>query len=152
MKLICASIRDNHYNIPIKYTCDGENKNPQFELVEIPPKTQSLVLIMDDPDNPSGILNHWIVWNINPKTNIIPEGHIPVGVIEGVNGFGKNKYSGPCPSIGTHVYLFKLYAIDAMLPNDKKLGKNEIRRAIKGHIIDKALFKGFYCRPFSGDI
>lgn len=152
MKLTCSSISNNHYNIPAKYTCDGENKSPQLEISEVPPEAKSLILIVDDPDAPGGTFNHWVVWDIDPKAEELPAGGIPEGAIVGVNDFGKNKYSGPCPSVVTHVYLFKLYAVGAILPKDKTLGKKEIRRAIEGHIIEKALLKGFYCRPSSGDL
>lgn len=152
MILTSPPLRENHYSFLAKYTCDGKNISPPLEISEVPEKAKSLVLIMDDPDAPEGILTHWLVWNIHPATKEFSKNSTPQGAIVGRNDFGLNEYTGPCPSSGTHVYLFKLYAIDAVLPEDPDMGKGEIRKAIRGHIISKTLLKAFYCRPFSGDI
>lgn len=149
MKLTSPPIGENNHNIPSKYTCDGVNISPPLEIDEVPERAKSLVLIMDDPDAPGGTLNHWIVWNISPVIKKIKKNSIPTGAIVGKNAFGENNYIGPCPPADTHAYLFKLYAIDALLPIDSTLGKKEIRRAIEGHILEKTLFKGYYRRVFS---
>ena len=51
--------------IPKKYTCDGENISPPLIFEEIPAGTESLVLIVEDPDAPNGLWVHWVVWNMN---------------------------------------------------------------------------------------
>ena len=92
----------NNKEIPRKYTCDGEDVNPQLDINGLPEETKSLVLIVDDPDAPMGDWVHWIVWNIAP-TDKIKENSVPG--VEGMNDFSKHYYGGPCPPSGTHRYF-----------------------------------------------
>ena len=57
-------------SIPRKYTCQGEDISPELRFQEIPPETKSLVLIVDDPDAPSGTFDHWIGWNISAEVQV----------------------------------------------------------------------------------
>src|ERR1044072_9586498 len=95
--------------IPKKYTCEGENVNPSLRIGDYPEETKSLVIIVEDPDAPSGLFTHWLVWNITPN-EAIAENYIPG--INGRNSFGKTGYGGPCPPSGSHRYYFKVYALD----------------------------------------
>jgi Raf kinase inhibitor-like YbhB/YbcL family protein len=137
---------ENNQPIPSKYTCDGEDVNPPLKISDVPEDAKSLVLIVDDPDAPLGTFTHWIVWNIDPKTNFIEENSVPVGAIVGVNDFGKNSYGGPCPPSGTHHYHFKLYALDTTLNLDKDSKKNDLEKAMENHILEKAEIIGIYKR------
>ena len=128
-------------HIPPKYTCEGENINPPLEISDIPEETKSLALIMEDPDAPRGIFDHWIVWNI-PPNEAIAEGSIPG--ISGTNSFGKTGYGGPCPPTGSHRYFFKVFALDAELELTAGANKNELLKAMEGHIIAQAELMGLY--------
>jgi len=66
----------------VKFTCDGGDSSPPLQIAEIPSGAKSLALVVDDPDAPSGLFTHWIVWNISPQTNAIAEGSAPKGVQE----------------------------------------------------------------------
>ena len=134
--------------IPSKYTCDGENINPPLEIEGIPEGTESLVLIIDDPDAPRGMFNHWVVWNISPA-NTIGEDTIPG--TEGINGFGRHGYGGPCPPSGTHRYIFRVYALDSRIDLNSDAKKNEVEEAIKSHILAQGELIGLYSRgqPYS---
>jgi len=115
-------------------------------LQGVPKGTQSLVLIVDDPDAPMGTFLHWLVWNINPDISFIEEKSLPHGAMQGRNDFGKESYGGPCPPSGTHRYFFKVYALDKKLdlPEGSKL--SQIQKAIQGHITDEAQLIGLYQR------
>ncbi len=130
-------------SIPVKYTCDGEDVNPPLNIEGIPEGTQSLVLIVDDPDAPMGTWDHWIVWNIEPKENV-EENSVPG--TEGMNGFGKHSYGGPCPPSGTHRYFFKVYALDTKLELGENSKKEDVEKAIEGHILAKGELIGLYSR------
>jgi hypothetical protein len=102
----------NNGTIPAMYTCDGENINPELILADLPENTESLVLIVDDPDAPTGTFTHWTVWDIEP-TDTIAENNIPG--TQGFNDFGITDYSGPCPPSGTHRYFFRIYSLNTTL-------------------------------------
>ncbi|MBU0979956.1 MAG: YbhB/YbcL family Raf kinase inhibitor-like protein [Nanoarchaeota archaeon] len=119
--------------IPQKYTCWGDNANPPLKIDNIPTGTQSLALIMDDPDAPSGTWVHWLVWNMDPGTTDIKEDHYFIN--EGKNSWYESKYGGPCPPSGTHRYFFKLYALDEQLNLPSGTQKKHLEGAMKGHIL-----------------
>lgn len=147
MELKSPAFKDSQY-IPAKYTCDGDNVNPPLEFFNVPEGTASLILFVNDPDAPGGDWVHWLVWNIKPETKEIKKNSVPEGATEGQNSFGKTGYGGPCPPSGTHVYIFKLYAIDIVLPADLELEKRDIKKMAEGHVLAKAMLKGFYERQF----
>ncbi len=134
---------ENNGLIPSKYACDGEDVNPPLKIEGTPDGTQSLVLIVDDPDAPMGTWDHWIVWNI-PPTGIIEENSLPG--VEGLNDFQKKSYGGPCPPSGTHRYFFKVYALGTKLELESKARKKNIERAMEGNILAKGVIVGRYGR------
>ena len=139
--LVTSPVFYNNNMIPRKYTCDGDNVNPPLYVREVPKETKSLVLIIDDPDAPSGTWEHWNVWNI-PPTKRIKENSVPG--VEGMNDFGKHAYGGPCPPSGTHRYFFKVYALDNMLSLQVHSRKKDIEEAMKDHVLAKGELVGVY--------
>jgi len=125
--------------IPSKYTCDGENINPELIFEEVPDNARSLVLIMDDPDVPKsiradGMWDHWIVFNIPPDTERISENEQPTGTA-GKGTSGNLAYGGPCPPDREHRYFFKLFALDTLLDLPEGSTKSEVLKAMEGHVI-----------------
>src|SRR5438034_2460645 len=114
MKVTSSAFQEGA-NIPSKFSCDGANTSPPLQISDVPSEAKSLDLIVDDPDAPSGLFTHWIVWNIEPATGQIAENSSPTGGSQGTNDFGKSGYGGPCPPLGTHRYFFKLVALDEKL-------------------------------------
>lgn len=155
------------------YTCDGDNTNPKITIKDIPRNTESVVLIMDDPDIPQEIkdargievFDHWVVFNIPvivPESSSgLPE-HEPtdsvtvtvdansVPGVQGLNGRGESKYTGPCPppqyQPTEHRYFFKVYALDSELELGEGATKKQVEDAMEGHIIEKAELVGKYDR------
>ena len=144
--ILKSSAFENNGYIPQKYTCDGENINPPLEIDDVFENAISLVIIVDDPDAPSGNWVHWLIWNIDAKENSIDEGTVPNSAIQGVNDFNENSYGGPCPPSGTHRYQFKLYALDTKLDLNPKSKRNDLENAMSSHIIDQSLLIGLYER------
>lgn len=138
------SVFNEGEKIPSKYTCDGINVNPPLEFIDVPKNAKSLVLIVDDPDSPSKIFTHWILWNIPSDTKGIKENSVPKEAREGTNDFGNIGYGGPCPHIGEHRYRFRLFALNDTIETPIGSGKNQIEAAIKRYIIDKAIIIGLY--------
>ena len=132
--------------VPIKYTCDGADINPSLQISDLPANTESIAIIVDDPDSPSGDWVHWVMWNISPAIAAIAENSVPAGAVVGVNDFGKNNYGGPCPHGGVHRYFFKVYALDKMLDLPASATKADLLAAMSGHILGDAQVMGVYQR------
>ena len=151
---LTSSVFENGGKIPAKYTCDEDRLlSPPLSISGIPESTASLALIMDDPDvrkekHPSGVFNHWVLFNIPPDTTEILEGR-SVGTA-GVNGRGEMGYRGPCPppeyEPSEHRYIFRLYALDEVLNLPSGATKKEVLAAMEGHIIAITEFVGRYRR------
>lgn len=143
---VTSSAFENGSLIPSRYTCDGENINPDLEISGVPQEAKSLVLIVDDPDAPMGTFSHWLVWNISPSVGKIAENSMPEDAVVGRNDFGENSYGGPCPPSGEHRYFFKVYTLDTVLELDPSVGRKELLRAIDGHILAKGELMGRYLK------
>lgn len=103
--------------IPAEYSCNGRNVPPPLRWENVPDGTESLALVVDDPDAVGGLYVHWVVTGIPPSANEIVEGALPQGAQVGLNSGGKAAYLGPCPPAGTgvHHYRFRLYALNKPL-------------------------------------
>jgi len=135
--------------IPSKYTCEGADVSPPLAWDDVPANTRSLALIVDDPDAPDPAAPrqtwvHWVIVDLPPDTGGLGEnvhrlahGHI------GVNDWGRTSWGGPCPPIGRHRYMFKLYALDRTLELAHP-SKPEVERAMTGHILAEATLIGTY--------
>lgn len=120
--------------------------NPPLQVSGIPEGTKSLVLILDDPDSPSGTFTHWLLYDIAPTTLQIPSAQIPAGSLEGNNSFGQLGFGGPCPHQGEHRYVFTLYALDTLL-KIRNPNRAELETSLRGHILAQAVLTGKYQRP-----
>jgi Raf kinase inhibitor-like YbhB/YbcL family protein len=145
MKIV-STVFENNQMIPQKYTCDGENINPPLQIIDISKEAKSLVLIVDDPDAPSGDWVHWLVWNIPPTIKFISENESPQSAIQGINDSGRQNYDGLCPPLGIHHYQFKIYALDTILNLPSNSRKKDLEKAMKSHILDKDMLIGLYQR------
>ena len=131
--------------IPPKYTCKGQDVSPPLSISGVPEGAKSLALVVDDPDAPRGVFDHWIVWNISPDTKELVEGaSVPK---QGKNHFGELHYKGPCPPPGNpHHYRFKLYALDLMLTLEEGSSKAQLEQAMKGHVLAQTELVGTFKR------
>lgn len=143
----------NFGEIPAQYTCDGENTSPPLTFSRVPKEAKSLALIVDDADAPGGSFVHWIVWNIPATTQRLERGVLPHGSIQGLTDYGANSYSGPCPpetppdeQVRGHRYFFKLYALDTELDLRASKKKEDLEKAMTGHIIIQSQLVGTYAR------
>ena len=144
MKITSSAFHEGA-NLPSKFTCDGSDTSPPLQIAGVPSGAKSLVLIVDDPDAPSGLFTHWLVWNIPPQTGSIAEGSAPQGV-QGANDFGKSGYRGPCPPPGTHRYSFKIFALDRELELRSGAKRSQVDAAMKGHVIAQGELVGRYAK------
>jgi Raf kinase inhibitor-like YbhB/YbcL family protein len=148
---LSSSAFKNGGTIPERYTCSGHNESPALEWTGIPRGTRSLVLILDDPDAPTGTFVHWVVYNVSPAAEGLPEGMLATASVaggeQGVNGGGAIGYTGPCPPPGKpHHYHFRLYALDRKLELKTGVTAHEVERVIKGHILGSTELIGIFER------
>ncbi|MEB2793015.1 MAG: YbhB/YbcL family Raf kinase inhibitor-like protein [Caldisphaeraceae archaeon] len=151
--LLKSSSFENGGIIPKKYTCEGEDINPQlsWEGVE---GAKSYALIMYDPDAPVGTFIHWVLYNIPPNKKNIEEGVATREHVEGIgrhgkNDFGKFEYAGPCPprGHGQHRYYFALHALNVEELGIKgKVDASKLLNAIKGKVIGYGILMGKFSR------
>jgi Raf kinase inhibitor-like YbhB/YbcL family protein len=137
-------------DIPRKFSCQGSDASPALAWTDPPAGTQSLVLIVDDPDAPAGTWVHWVLYDLPPSVRRLAEALPPTAEVtgggrQGANDFGKTGYGGPCPPPGKpHRYFFKLYALDTRLNLKAGVTKSDVEQAMKGHVLAKAEMVGRY--------
>jgi len=151
LSLSSAAFQDGE-TIPIQYTCEGQDISPALGWSELPKETQSLALVMDDPDAPGGVFTHWVLFNIPADSHELPEtipthAELPSGALQGKNDFGRIGYGGPCPPSGRpHRYQFVLYALDQPLDLTAGVSKRQLLGAMQGHILAQGQLTGIYQR------
>ena len=161
---IASSAFEPGDEIPIQYSCDGANLSPTPEWSGVPEGTQSLALVVDDPDSdPPGFV-HWVIYGIPPTSASLPEG-VPAeatlsdGPRQGLNDFAlfveegqtfpggapinRIGYNGPCPP-DKHRYVFTLYALDTALDLQAEATRADLRQAMEGHVVGEVELTGVY--------
>ena len=133
--------------MPRVYTPDGRNLSPPITWRNLPPGTREIAVVCSDfgAGNPPPWV-HWIIYSIPGSASGLPEG-LPImeetpmpselqGAIQGLNGWRRPYYRGPAPPAGTpHLYHFKVYALDTELGLEPGLDREDLLRAMEGHII-----------------
>jgi Raf kinase inhibitor-like YbhB/YbcL family protein len=139
--------------IPTVHTCEGDDLAPSLSWEGAPPGTRSFALIVDDPDAPDPraprlTYVHWVLYDIPATAGGLPRGAtaalLPTGTRQGLNDWKRTGYGGPCPPIGRHRYFFKLYALDALLGDLGRAGKDQVLAAMDGHVLGQAQLMGTY--------
>jgi Raf kinase inhibitor-like YbhB/YbcL family protein len=147
---------DHQGEIPAVYTCDGRDMSPPLRWDGLPGGTQSLALIVDDPDAPDPAAPrmtwvHWVLYNLPPAAGGLPEAaapsDLPAETGQGLNDWKRTGYGGPCPPIGRHRYFHKLYALDTRLDGLDQPTKAELEAAMQGHVLEMVELIGTYQRP-----
>lgn len=130
-------------SIPTRYTCEGADVSPPLSWSQVPQGTQSIAILMDDPDAPKGTVTHWILTNIPPETSALRAGTPPPeGAIATMNDIGNRGYAGPCPPSGRHRYRFQVFALDTRIP--RPASRAELLSAIEGHVLAQGELVGTY--------
>lgn len=141
MKLSCPAFLAGEA-IPPRFAREKGNVSVPLAFAELPPKTQSVAIVMDDPDAPRGTFTHWLLWNVAPHPNTIPENQTPQEARIGRNDFGDTGYGGPRPPSGTHRYFFHAYALDCRLDLQTGASRRELESAMESHVLENATYMG----------
>jgi Raf kinase inhibitor-like YbhB/YbcL family protein len=137
--------------MPARFTCEGQDISPELRWSAPPAGTKSFALVVDDPDapdpaKPKRTWVHWVLVDIASSASAIPEGSPPTAARVGKNDWNKTAWGGPCPPIGRHRYFFKLYALDAVLPDLGRATKARLEAAMRGHVLAQAELVGTYAK------
>jgi Raf kinase inhibitor-like YbhB/YbcL family protein len=128
--------------IPSTYTSDGKNISPPLNWSNVPEETNNLVITCEDPDAPIGTWVHWLLFNIPPEINRLPENFllekssIP-DIKGGLNDFYQLEYGGPCPPKGVHRYYFYIFALSSKIYLNEGIRKKDLEKTMEGLIIGK---------------
>ncbi|MBV9929871.1 MAG: YbhB/YbcL family Raf kinase inhibitor-like protein [Alphaproteobacteria bacterium] len=133
--------------IALGYSAYGRNELPPLSWSALPAGTQSLAIVVEDPDASSAQpFVHWTAWNIAPSAHGLPEGL--AGAVQGRNGKGTNGWWGPHPSDGKlHHYHFQLFALDTKLAVPAAAGREALAEAMAGHVLGKGKLVGTFIKP-----
>ena len=143
--------------IPQKYTCQGNDVSPPLKWTNVPANTKSYVLIADDPDAPDPRAPrmtwvHWVLYDLPATATELAEDiakaqTLSNGAKQGLTDFKRVGYGGPCPPPGgAHRYFFKLYALDTLLNLKAGATKNDLLKAMEGHVLSQSQLMGTYQR------
>jgi Raf kinase inhibitor-like YbhB/YbcL family protein len=137
-----SSAFGDHQPIPPVYTADGEGRWPELCWQWLPSATESLVVIVEDPDAPSlEPLVHAIVVNIAPNVRSLEDGLLSNGAPGSVPALhmGRNSYlrqtwlpPDPPPGHGPHHYLFQVFALSLGAAFSAAPGRQEVQEIV-GH-------------------
>lgn len=136
--------------IPVKYSCHGQDISPPLTWSNAPAAAAGYTLIVEDPDASAGTFTHWVIFNIPPQLTGLPEGlpregRLTSGAVQGKNSMGKTGYAGPCPPPGKpHHYHFRFYVQDRLLPLQPGASKEQVRAALQGHTLGQAELMGLF--------
>jgi Raf kinase inhibitor-like YbhB/YbcL family protein len=138
--------------IPVKYTCSGDDVSPALSWSGAPQGAKSFALIVDDPDAPSGTFTHWVVYDLPASAHQLRErvsktDDLSGGGRQGRNDFRRVGYGGPCPPPGkAHRYFFRLYALNAALNLPAGASRQDVEAAMRGHVLAQAELMGKFSR------
>lgn len=152
--LLQSSAFDHNSDIPIKYTCDGEEVSPPLRWSNVPAGTQSFALLCEDPDAVGKTWIHWVVFNIPATVQDFPINAdiTSLGGTEGTSSWDTADYGGPCPPFGKHRYIFTVYALKvSKLDLTSRAHRDDLVRAMQGKIIGRAVLIGKYERSAKND-
>ena len=139
---------DDYQPMDVRFTGEGGDEMPRFAVEDVPGGTKSLALIVHDPDSPGGKeWTHCLVWDISSTIDGFGGEKELIGTY-GINDFGNTNYGGPMPSPGSgpHRYVFSLFALDKKLDLPEKTNRDQLTRAMLGHILSQSMWVGTYER------
>jgi len=146
---IRSSAFDDGAPMPDQFAKDGGNTSPPLEFRDVPAGAHALALVIEDPDAPSGLFCHWVLYDVPPQTpglepGVPPKEVLHDGSVQGTNDYGEIGYGGPRPPSGTHRYLFRLFALNKTLDLQGSVNRQDLLNAIEGHVVDECQLMGTY--------
>lgn len=141
-------------SIPEVHSCEGEESSPPLSWTGVPPKVESFIVLVTDPDAPGGVFKHWAAYDISGSATELPEGAASkaseIGFKQAKNDFGDVGYGAVCPppSHDAHEYQFQVAGLDVESIDDFEETPRhaEVVEAAKAHVIATGTLTGEYDR------
>jgi Raf kinase inhibitor-like YbhB/YbcL family protein len=133
--------------IPVDATCDGKDAAPEVSWSSPPEHTAAVVVILEDPDAPSGPFTHWVVIDVRPDVRSIPAGAdvATLGGKLGLTDAKEPRYYGPCPPHGMgHHYQLRVIALDRPLGLAEGASRSQVDAAMNGHVLGSGVVMGLF--------
>lgn len=133
--------------LPAKYTKNGENVSPPITWNGLPGNVREIAIVFEQFGPASGdSYVHWLAYRIPAESRELPEGFkhkrdpkYPVGIVQGRNSLGHVGYDGPVGTISRNLHLrFHLYALDEAVSLEEGAARDDLDRAMEGHVLDHA--------------
>ena len=136
---------------PRRHTGQGEDLSPAFQVRGLPQGTAAMALVLEDASHPLfRNYTHWLIWDLPPSEEI-PGAISPGERVDSLGGavqgtaYGRSRYRGPKPPLGlNHRYVFTLYALDQRLDLSPSAKKQDLLRAMEGHILGRSTLSGWF--------
>jgi Raf kinase inhibitor-like YbhB/YbcL family protein len=129
--------------IPAKDTSEGGNSAPPITWSTGPQNTNSFAILVEDSDADDFV--HWVCYNIPGTGNKVAPSAMLSMAIQGKNSAGTLGYFGPQPPPGKpHHYHFHVYALEIMLPLGPGASKNDLLKAMSGHVLAEGELTGIF--------
>jgi Raf kinase inhibitor-like YbhB/YbcL family protein len=137
--------------IPAHYSAYGDGVSPPLAWTGAPAGTRSFVLLVEDPDATSAKpYVHWMAWDVAPDRTGLPEAVAATapGMVQGRNSHGDKAWFGPRPrGSSAHHYHFQLFALDTMLALPATASRNDLLKAMDGHVLAGGRLLGMFAKP-----
>jgi Raf kinase inhibitor-like YbhB/YbcL family protein len=143
-------------DIPVASTCHGEARSPQLSWEGAPSGTRSYAILAIDSDAPSpayrlNTFTHWVLYDIPPAVvqidGAVTEGELRrLGIASGRNSGGETGFVAPCPPLGKHRYVFRVYALDVAALQAASARRAGVLEAMRGHVLAYGELVGRFAR------
>jgi Raf kinase inhibitor-like YbhB/YbcL family protein len=143
--------------IDVKYSDYGKGISPPLKWSSLPANTQSLMLMMEDPDAISPLpFVHWTMIDLPPTLRGLPENvgksFAPLKgqpARQGSNSKSERGYFGPRPPAGDppHRYHFQVFALDTKLDLPDGFNRHALLQAMRGHVLAEGELIGTFQAP-----
>jgi Raf kinase inhibitor-like YbhB/YbcL family protein len=150
---LAVTSRTIHGKIPEMHSEYADGVSPAISWNKVD-GAKSYALILEDPDAKSiKPFVHWVAYNIPANVTSLPEGlqeqprlTEPEGILQGRTSRGSVGYFGPRPPVGDppHHYHFQVFALDRELDVPPGAERDEVLKAMEGHVLAAGEIVGTY--------
>jgi Raf kinase inhibitor-like YbhB/YbcL family protein len=131
--------------IPERFSCLGLDVSPPLQWSNVPMSAQQLVVVVSDPDAPSGTFYHWLLYGVDAGRRSLAEGEVPSGARQGKASSEAVGYVGMCPPEGeTHTYHFTIYALDRKTRLQDGATAKEVLAEVHAHELARGELTGTF--------